>query len=384
MMNDEELRQWLNLYHLPTLSIALFPRLLLAFQTPAAILGADFETLQAHGVSPALAREMHDCDQSADLAQKTANALRWCASDDRHIVTMQDPFYPPLLRKISDPPPLLFVTGKLESLLIPQIAIVGSRRCSMDGREVAMGFAADFARRGLSVCSGLALGIDSAAHAAAVKAGGVTVAVQGTGADSVYPRGNQTLASSIRERGALVSELPLGSSAQAAHFPRRNRIISGMSVGVVVVEAALQSGSLITARLAMEQNREVFAVPGSVRNPLSRGTHRLIRDGVTLLETAEQAIEQLGSLIEGHLAALRQPCKEGEEGGTNVSNLPGDALTMEERIILNAVGYDPASVDMLVERTGLQASEVQSTLLALEFNGKVHCEAGRYTLSGAG
>lgn len=323
---------------------------------------------------------MHDCHKSADVVQKTANALSWCEAGDRHIVTMADPFYPPLLREIPDSPPLLFVTGKLESLLIPQIAVVGSRRCSMDGREVAMSFAADLARRGLSVCSGLALGIDSAAHTAAVNAGGVTVAVQGTGADSVYPKTNLLLAANIRELGALVSELPLGSSAQAAHFPRRNRIISGMSLGVIVVEAALQSGSLITARLAMEQNREVFAVPGSVRNPLSRGTHRLIRDGATLLETPDQVLEQLGSLLGGHLASLRQPCGDGFESGMTASKPAIDTLTREERMVLSAVGYDPVSVDMLVERTGLAASEVQSTLLTLEFNSKVLCEAGRYTL----
>ena len=380
MMNDEELRQWLNLYHLPALPFALFSRLLRAFRTPSTILDAGMEALSVHGVSVELAKEMHDCCKSADVTQKTANALRWSDAGGRHIVTMADPFYPPLLREIPDPPPLLFVTGKLESLLVPQIAIVGSRRCSMDGREVAMGFAADLARRGLSVCSGLALGIDSAAHGAAVKAGGVTVAVQGTGADSVYPKANLPLAGNIQERGALISELPLGSSAQAAHFPRRNRIISGMSLGVIVVEAALQSGSLITARLAMEQNREVFAVPGSVRNQLSRGTHRLIRDGVTLLETSDQALEQLGSLLEGHLVALEQSSAEGLGSGITTSKPMIEALTREERTVLSAVGYDPVSVDMLVERTGLAASEVQSILLALEFNGRVHCEAGRYTL----
>lgn len=380
MMNDEELRQWLNLYHLPTLSISLFPRLLHAFKTPAGILNADIETLAAHGVSPALAQEIYHCDKSAEALPKTVAALRWAEGTEQHIITITDALYPPLLREIPDPPPLLFVTGKLESLLIPQIAIVGSRRCSVDGREVAMAFAEDLARRGLAICSGLALGIDSAAHAGAVKVGGVTVAVQGTGADTIYPKPNQLLAARIRECGALLSELPLGSSPHAAHFPRRNRIISGMSLGVIVVEAALQSGSLITARLAMEQNREVFAVPGSIRNPLSRGTHRLIRDGVTLLETSDQVLEQLASLVEGHIAAIRMSREGTASGGHDAATLTATPLTGEQRMVLKAVGYDPASVDTLVERTGLAASEVQSVLLTLELNGTVNCVAGRYTL----
>lgn len=381
MMNDEELRLWLNLYHLPTLSIALFPRLLHAFKTPAGILDASMEALAVLGVSPALAREMYCCNKSAEVLARTTAALRWAESAERHIITLTDTFYPPLLREIPDPPPLLFVTGKLESLLIPQVAMVGSRRCSVDGREVAMAFAEDLARRGLAICSGLALGIDSAAHAGAIKAGGVTVAVQGTGVDAVYPKANQLLAGRIREQGALLSELPLGSSPQAAHFPRRNRIISGMSLGVIVVEAALQSGSLITARLAMEQNREVFAVPGSIRNPLSRGTHRLIRDGVTLLETSDQVLEQLASLVEGHLAAIRIPSEGAASDGHDPEFPVAATLTKEERMVLKAVGYDAASVDTLVERTGLAASEVQSTLVALELNGRVHCAAGRYTLA---
>ncbi|MDP1931698.1 MAG: DNA-processing protein DprA [Gammaproteobacteria bacterium] len=381
MTKDDELRQWLNLYHLPSLSIGLYPRLLRAFKTPAAILGADMAALAVHGVTHTLAREMRDCDKSPDATRKTAEALNWCEHVDQHIVTFADPFYPPLLREIPDPPPLLFVCGQLQALLMPQIAIVGSRRCSVDGREVATALAADLASQGLSVCSGLAMGIDSAAHAGALKVEGATVAVQGTGADRVYPPGNRALARRILERGALLSELPLGSSAQAAHFPKRNRIISGMSLGVIVVEAALQSGSLITARLAMEQNREVFAVPGSVRNPLCRGTHRLIRDGVTLIETSDQVLEQLGSLVEGHLCALQLSgvvISESDNGKVTMQS--NSALTEEERIVLTALGYDPVLIDALVERTGISASEVQSALLTLELNGKVHCEAGRYTL----
>ena len=372
MMKDEELRQWLDLYHLPTLSIGLYPRLLRTFKTPAAIMHADWDVLAVQGVSASLAEEMRLCGRSPEVIRKTDEAVRWSSADNQHIVTLADALYPPLLREIPDPPPLLFVRGNPEALLQLQIAIVGSRHCSVDGREVTATLAAALASSGLSICSGLARGIDSAAHAAALTVKGMTVAVLGTGADRVYPPGNRALAQGICERGALVSELPLGSSARAEHFPRRNRIISGMSLGVIVVEAALQSGSLITARMAMEQNREVFAVPGSVRNPLSRGTHRLIRDGVTLIETSDHVLEQLGSLVDGHLSALRSNSTQGISQTLSIS--------ASERSVLDACGYDLASVDQLIERSGLMAADVQAALLVLELNGQVVCEAGRYTL----
>lgn len=263
---------------------------------------------------------------------------------------------------------LLFVIGEVGVLSSPQLAIVGSRNPSAGGLETASGFAGALVRAGLSVTSGLALGIDAASHRAALSAGGTTIAVAGTGPDKVYPARHLELAQTIAKQGAIVTEFPPGTPPSARNFPRRNRIISGLTVGTLVVEASIKSGSLITAALAMEQGREVFAVPGSIHAPLARGCHRLIRDGAKLVETVDDIIEELGPLV----GALVHRDDLGTEGRSK----QGCMLDAEQHRLLDEMGFDPSSIDTLVTRTGLTAKAVSSMLLALELKGYVESQPG--------
>ena len=376
-MDQEPLSQWLALYALPGLPLSLFSRLMREYDSPVAILETKAAALRERGVHPELISCIDNRIAECRSLPPVAKALSWGAMAGNHIISLRDADYPPLLKEITDPPPILFVKGRPERLLIPQLAIVGSRHCSVDGREVASWFATDLALKGFSICSGLARGIDTAAHSAASSAGAITVGVLGCGVDRIYPSSNLKLAQDICKNGALVSELPLGSAARAEHFPRRNRIISGMSLGVIVIEAAEKSGSLITARMAMEQGREVFAVPGSARNPLSKGCHRLIRDGATLVDSPEQVLEQVRALVEFQLEALHFPGAEKRD--VCRSRIEG-VSDKEEREVLRQIGYDPVTVDLLMERLTMELPALQATLLALEFSGKVRCVAGRYCL----
>ncbi len=291
-----------------------------------------------------------------------ASDLAWLTEPQHHLVTIADPRYPALLRAIPDPPPALFVLGDPELLALPQIAMVGSRNPTSSGSRTAHDFAAHFAGCGLTVTSGLAIGIDAASHEGALSAEGLTLAVTATGLDRVYPARHRELAHRIvAGGGALVSEFPPGTPPMPGHFPRRNRVISGLALGTVVVEAALQSGSLITARQALDQGREVFAIPGSIHNPLARGCHRLIREGAKLVETATDVLEELGSL----LGARPEVAERGA---------PPTAGALEDpdyQQLLAAMGYDPVSVDALVARTGHKPGVVSSMLLLLELEGHV-------------
>jgi DNA processing protein len=301
--------------------------------------------------------------------------LRWLEGDDRTLLTLRDARYPALLKEIEDPPPLLFVQGDPTILAMAQLAIVGSRNPTPSGQQTAMDFARFLARAGLVISSGLAAGIDGAAHLGALQTTTPTLAVTGTGLDRVYPARHRDLAHRIAEQGALVSELPPGTPPLPANFPRRNRIISGLSIGTLVVEAAQKSGSLITARLATEQGREVFAIPGSIHNPLARGCHALIRQGAKLVETAEDILEELGPLL-GSLVAASPP--------------PADPLEPEPRKwdqeyqqLMAALDFDPAPVDLLIQRSGLTADAVSSMLLLLELEGFVSAApGGRYSRTG--
>lgn len=382
-MNEESLSDWLRLFALPELPAGQYARLVQHLGSASAIVETDPERLSALGMNARLARTLKYGIKRPDVQKIVDIALKWLERPDHHIVTFADAEYPPLLKQIPDPPPLIFVRGHTAAMLVPQIAVVGSRRCSIDGREAAAMLSADLALRGLSICSGLAAGIDSIAHNAALSVDGITVAVLGTGADIVYPPSNRHLADRISGKGALISELPLQKTARPDHFPRRNRIISGMSMGVIVVEAALKSGSLITARMAMEQNREVFAVPGSIRNPLSRGCHRLIRDGVTLVENGEQIVEQIGPLVQSHLSELNadKPYQRSEISTTQLELLGAtskDVASEEESAVMRAIGYDPAPIDLLVARTGMALPILHATLFSLELSGVIRCDAGRY------
>lgn len=345
----------------PGIGPTRFARLLEHFGSAAAALAAD----RAEWARLGLPDTALDYLRHPDWRQVEQD-LAWLERPGNHLLRLDDARYPPLLRQIAYPPPLLFVHGDPDCLRAPQLAIVGTRNPTPPGRETAHRFAAHLAEGGLVITSGLALGIDAAAHQGALT-GGRTVAVMGTSLDQVYPARHRDLAHAIAERGALVSELPIGTPALAENFPRRNRLISGLALGVLVVEAALQSGSLITARLALDQGREVFAIPGSIHNPLAKGCHALIRQGAKLVETANDILEELGSLA---------AAGAGEPATLASATATPDALDDDYRRLLAALGDEPAGVDPLVERCGLTAEVVSSMLLILELEGYVAAVPG--------
>jgi len=338
--------------------------------------------LAHHGDASSLAAAMAAPDPA-----RMAAALAWLeGGNDRHLISITDPRYPRLLAATQTAPVALFVRGDPDCLSLPQLGIVGSRKATAAGMENAEAFAAHLAGCGLVVTSGLALGIDTAAHGGALAAKGRTIAVLGTGPERIYPRTNEALAARIAtEGGALVSEFLPGVPALKENFPRRNRIISGLSLGTLVVEAGIQSGALITARRAIEQGREVFAIPGSIHNPLAKGCHRLIREGAKLVESAEHILEELGPLLSLTQASLRagddHPTRSSKSDEAVDRRLRAAMPETRERDIdygklLDALGWDPATVDMLVLRSGLTAGEVSSMLLILELDGTVQPLAG--------
>ncbi|WP_349656147.1 DNA-processing protein DprA [Xanthomonas sp. 10-10] len=307
-------------------------------------------------------------------------ALRWCEQPNHHLIGWQDPDYPALLRHIVNPPLALFVDGDPNAPWHPGVAVVGSRSATAGGRDHTRAFASSLAAAGLGIVSGMAAGVDAIAHEAALaQPGGITVAVVGTGADVAYPAHHRALRDRIAARGAVVSEYLPGTGPVAAHFPARNRIIAGLALGTLVVEAAMRSGALITARLAAEAGREVFALPGSLHNPLARGCHHLIRQGATLAQEPAQVTEGL-QLLSGELAtALRErlaaPTQMPRTTRTTTSTRPDP----DYQRLWQALGHDPTPMDSLVERTGLTAAALSSMLLIMELEGDVVTEHGRYT-----
>lgn len=339
----------------PGIGPARSARLLEHFGSAAAALAAD-RAEWAQLAMPAAALDY----LRAPNWQRVEQDLAWLERPGNHLLSLDDPRYPPLLRQIPQAPAALFVHGETDCLRMPQLAVVGARNPTPAGQETARQFADYLARGGMVITSGLALGIDAAAHQGALAGGGRTIAVMGTSLDQVYPAKHRDLARAIAEQGALVSELPTGTPALAENFPRRNRLISGLALGVLVVEAALQSGSLITARLAIDQGREVFAIPGSIHNPLAKGCHALIRQGAKLVETANDILEELGAL-----AAVNRE----QPPGLTVADKPTEPLDADYRQLLIAMGEAPVGVDILVERCGLTAEVVSSMLLILELEG---------------
>lgn len=298
----------------------------------------------------------------------------WLVQSGASVLTITDARYPPMLQRLQGAPFMLFARGDIDALWMPQLAIVGSRQATAGGLATARDFAAAFVSRGFAVVSGLAAGIDAAAHQGAIDAGGSTIAVLGTGLDRIYPARNAGLARDIADHGVLVTEFPPRTPARKENFPRRNRIISGLSLGTLVVEASLGSGSLITARVAAEQGREVFAIPGSIHNPLAKGCHQLIRDGAKLVETAQEVIDELAPLVREWADTLG-PMAETPAAGS------GSAATQrlddpEYNALRHALGYDPVSVDALVERTGLTVPVLSSMLLRMELEGEVVTNPG--------
>jgi DNA processing protein len=363
----DEQTAYLLLMRAPALSGALLFEQLTRYGSAAAILDAGLKAWQGE-LSPVTCQYL--ASAHADLV---ADDRRWLDADRHHLMMLTDPDYPALLKELPDPPAGLFVGGNRALLITPQLAVVGSRNPTPYGRETAESFSRHLSTCGLTITSGLAAGIDAASHRGALQSSpGNTVAVCGTGLDIVYPRSSESLAREIEQRGALVSEYAPGTPPRKHHFPRRNRIISGLSLGTMVVEATLGSGSLITARLAADQGREVFAIPGSIHNPMAKGCHELIRQGAKLVDSAEHILTELGPLA-ATLRAASAPANAEPVDSTDISQA---RLDKDYKILLDALGFEPLGVDQLVTRSGLGADSVASMLLMLELNGRVESYPG--------
>jgi DNA processing protein len=348
---DEDLAAWLRLSLVPGLQGDAIRRLLAAFGDPQTVLSA---------TRGALVRHVPEATATAILKGASEDALgatsAWLADAANRVVTLADPEYPRQFLQTADPPPLLYAKGRLELLNRPALAIVGSRNATAQGVANAESFARTLSDAGLAIVSGLALGIDAAAHRGGLAGASSSIAVVGTGLDIVYPARNRALAHQLAEQGVIVSEFPLGTPPVPLNFPRRNRLISGLALGCVVVEAALGSGSLITARSAAEQGREVFALPGSIHSPLAKGCHALIKQGAKLAESAADILEE-----------LRLPSAVAGAAGAPAP-APGDDACSR---VLEALGYEPCDADALVARCGLSIAGVSAALTQLEIDGRV-------------
>jgi DNA processing protein len=314
--------------------------------------------------------------------QRVERDLLWANEPNHHLLYYPLESYPSLLREISAPPPLLFVKGRREVLQQHLVAIVGSRNPTPHGAETAFAFASELASQGWVISSGLALGIDYQAHRGALAAGGTTLAVMGTGMDHIYPARHRDLAEHIAIQGALVTEFPLGVRPDAHNFPRRNRILSGLSVGVLVVEAALKSGSLITARYANEQGREVFAIPGSIHNPLAKGCHHLLRSGAKLVETSQDIQEELqtSGLVQRGVPISPLTVQNNVISDEVVLHDLGIALDYDNQLLIQSLAHEATPIEILVNRTGFSVAKLTALLARLELNGQVVARAGAYSL----
>ena len=375
-MTRNEVAAWLQMLQAEGIGSDAARRLLAAFGLPQQVLAQSQSALQEVVSAHQAAALRQPQAQTQTLIETTWQWLQQGSSDvQRRILVLGDPDYPPLLLEMADPPLLLYAMGQVDRLrgAQPRIAMVGSRNPTPQGAGNARAFAKTFAEGGWTVVSGLALGVDGAAHEGALQAtlhsdlGLATIAVVGTGLDRVYPRQHRELAHRIAQHGVILSECSLGTPPLAHHFPKRNRIIAGLSHGVLVVEAALQSGSLITARLAAEQGKEVFAIPGSIHAPQSRGCHSLIRQGAKLVESAQDVLEELRHVTFGAGGSVTGvgAVSENEAVSTDCS------VHGKETFLLQALGHDPVGLDALLERTGLDASTLQARLLELELAGVV-------------
>ena len=358
MIERDELAAWLRLLETPQLGRDSARKLLAAFGSPQAVLEASTSARQevAGVAGAALASEPESIEA---LVESTWQWL--AAGESRAVVTLGDEAYPQTLLDTADPPLLLYVQGRIGLLGAPSVAVVGSRNPTRQGVDNARAFAAHLSRAGLSVVSGLALGIDGAAHEGGLEGPGSTIAVVGTGLDRVYPKRHLELARRIATQGLMLSEYALGTPPLPPHFPLRNRLIAGLSLGTLVVEAATQSGSLITARLALEAGRDVFAVPGSIHAPQSRGCHALIKQGAKLVDGAQDILDELRVTAPQAIAAAPPRDDRGDRGD----------------LLLDALGFDPVTIDALVARTGMAPAELSARLLELELDGRVARLAGQ-------
>ncbi len=361
-MNRDDLAHYLALDACPGIGPARFRQICqsteFALRDLALLSGSQLQDL---GFNPQQVEALKNPPQAL-----IENTRQWLEADPGHqILAIDDQDYPELLKQISDPPGILYTLGDRSLLNNPQIAIVGSRNCTPGGASNARDFAAYLAEAGLTITSGMALGIDQHAHQGALKATGKTIAVLGTGIDRIYPSRNRQLAYDIAEQGLILSEFPLGTGPSSFNFPRRNRIISGLSLATLVVEATRKSGSLITAHHSLEQGREVFAIPGSIHNPQSKGCHQLIKQGAKLVDQASDIIDDIGSLL-GYVA-------QQLDSTSMTSEQP---LDPEYQQLLDIIGYDPVTIDTLVERSGLTIEQLSSMLLILELNDHIQPAPG--------
>lgn len=351
MIVEASLKAWLALSLTRGLGGESARRLLKEFGSPDAVFAASTSSLKS----------VVKADVAAEISKGIADdavapGLAWLEDGNNHIVTLADSDYPQALLNIPDPPLLLYVKGRLDLLNRPALAVVGSRSATPQGINNAEAFAKSLSDAGLCIISGLAHGIDAAAHRGALRGQGCSIAVVGTGLDKVYPAANRDLAHALAQQGALVSEFPLGTPPLAGNFPRRNRLISGMSLGCLVVEASLQSGSLITARLALEQGRDVFAIPGSIHAPQSKGCHALLKQGAKLVEAAQDILEELSGLLVSSAPAA-------DSKGSNSEG--------QHAALLEHLGFDPVDVDTISGRSGLTVSQLSAMLLTLELDGRI-------------
>jgi len=368
--HNSSLENWLTLLHTTGIGATTFHTLLDHFGSAEAVLNASSSQLSGLSLSSETIKAIANQEKPDIKAD-----LDWQSEEGHHIITFTDERYPVQLKDLQDAPPVLYVRGDPDYLVQPQLAMVGARSPSAVGKKTAEEFASHLSDAGITITSGLATGIDGASHEGALQGLAGTIAVVAHGLDIVYPAQHQQLAQAISENGAVISEMPIGITPQRGLFPRRNRLISALSLGTLVVEAAIKSGSLITARLALDLNREVFAIPGSIHNPMARGCHQLIRQGAKLVESVDDILEDLRFNLP---QMMSYPIKTSED----THEKPKDrhnTLDPDHQKLLKCLAYEPSSIDELVIRSKFSAAEVASMLLILELEGIVVCQDGRYT-----
>ena len=363
----DDLSYWLALHKAPGVGSVTFDQLIERFPNPKSLFDSP-DLITQLDLTPARRQTLQNYLQAPDW-KTIEKDLQWAEASENHIIPLNHPQYPELLKQIHSPPPVLFIKGQVEVLNDIQLAMVGSRNPTIDGSEIAWKFAHHLSQQGLVITSGMALGIDAQSHYGALAASGKSIAVAGTGLDRIYPAKHKKLAWQLVEQGAIVSEYSLGTGPMKRNFPQRNRIISGLSVGTLIVEAALKSGSLITAHYALEQAREVFAIPGSIHNPLSRGCHQLIKSGAKLVEKADDILEELSSLV---LASRMTQTSHISPAGQTIDPL----MPKIQQHILKNIGHSPISVDALIERSALSAAEINANLVLLEVEDYIQAHPG--------
>ena len=373
----------LQLSHIKGLGLKSFHLLYDYFSSPEAVLQASYSELLASGIKPKLAQLISAQQKSHDqlIGAYFDRLLEWSEKQNNHLICLDDEFYPASLKEIHCPPPLLYLQGQLSAFDVDSLAVVGSRRPTLAGQKHAALFSRRLAELGYCITSGLAIGVDSYAHRGAVDAKGISCAVLGSGLERIYPKQNQRLAQEIQEQGILVSELALDVSALPANFPRRNRIISGLSKGTIVIEAGLKSGSLITAEFALEQNREVFAIPGSIDNPLSKGGHSLIKQGAMLVDDIEDIVNVIGTSSSHKLISqdnLQENTDTLRSKATIAKPTDYSHLTLDEQKVISVLGHQSTSFDDLLHCLAMDVGELNNLLVMLELKGMLSAVAGGY------